>query len=71
MKRLFLTQALRRGFIGGSRIWTLVGTLGIAMSVLRRITKQKPEVAFSAKLEPGQSLLISHDREAKVVRPRR
>lgn len=71
MRRYLFALALRRGFLGGSRFWTGVGTLSIAMSVLRRIVKEKPEVAFSAELKPGQSLLISHDRGAKVVRRRR
>lgn len=71
MKRLLFAQAVRKGFLGTSRFWTVVGTLGVAMKVLRRITSDEPEVAFCEELRPGQSLLISHDRGAKVVQRRR
>lgn len=71
MRRLLMTHALRRGFLGGSRLWTVVGTLGLAMKVLKKITKDEPEVAFTTELRPGQTLVISHDRTAKVVRRRR
>lgn len=66
-----MARALRRGFLGGSRFWTVLGTIGLAMRVLRRITRDEPEVAFSEELRPGQTLLISHDRRAKVLQRRR
>lgn len=71
MRRLLFGRAIRRGFLGGSRFWTVVGTLGLAMKVLRKITRHEPEVAFREVLRPGQALLISHDRHAKVVQRRR
>lgn len=71
MRRLLLARALRKGFLGGSRFWTVVGTIGLAMKVLRKITRDEPEVTFSEELRPGQTLLISHDRDAKVVQRRR
>lgn len=71
MRRLLLARALRKGLFGGSRLWTVIGTIGLAMKVLRKITKDEPEVAFSEELRPGQTLLISHDRDATVVQRRR
>ena len=71
MRRLLLARAMRKGFLGGSRFWTVLGTLGLAMKVLRRITRNEPEVAFCEELRPGQTLLISHDRGARVVQRRR
>jgi hypothetical protein len=71
MRRLLLARALRKGLFGGSRFWTVVGTIGLAMKVLRKFTKDEPEVAFSEELRPGQTLLISHDRSARVVHRRR
>lgn len=71
MRRLLLSRAIRKGFLGGSRLWTVVGTLGFAMKVLRRFTRDDPEVAFCEELRPGQTLLISHDRSAEVVQRRR
>lgn len=71
MGRLLLARAIRRGFFGGSRLWTLVGTLGLAMKVLHKLTRDEPEVAFCEELRPGQTLLISHDRGARVMQRRR
>lgn len=71
MRRLLLGRAIRRGFLEGNRFWTVVGTLGIAMKVLRKLTRDEPEVAFCEELRPGQALLISHDRDAEVVQRRR
>lgn len=71
MRRYLMGRALSRGFLGGSRFWTIVGTLGIAMRVLKKVAGDQPEVVFREKLAPGQTLLISHDRTAKVVRRRR
>ena len=71
MRRLLLGRAIRKGFLGGSRFWTVVGTLGLAMKVLRKLTRDEPEVAFCEELRPGQTLLISHDRSAGVVQRRR
>lgn len=70
MVRLVLARALRKGFFGGSRFWTVVGTLGLVMKVLRKFTRDESEVAFSEALQPGQTLVISHDRGAEVVRRR-
>jgi hypothetical protein len=49
----------------------VVGTMGLAMKVLRRFTRDEPEVAFCEELRPGQSLLISHDPTPRAVRRRR
>lgn len=70
-RRLLMTKAVTNGFLGGSRFWTVVGTLGLAMKVLRKITREAPEVVYSERLSPGETILISHDRRAEVVQRRR
>lgn len=70
-RRLLMTKAVTNGFLGGSRFWTAVGTLGIAMKVLKKITRDDPEVVYSERLSPGETILISHDRQATVVQRRR
>lgn len=69
--RFLLRRSYLRGFIGGSRFWTVLGTFGLAVRLLRKLTRDEPEVVYREPLGPGQSLLISHDRGAKVVRRRR
>lgn len=71
LKRLLMARAMRKGLLGGSRFWTIVGTLGIAMRVLKKVVKDEPEVVYREELASGQTILISHDRGAKVVRRRR
>lgn len=66
-----MTKAVTDGFFGGSRFWTVIGTLGLAMKVLRKVTRDEPEVVYCERLSPGETLLISHDRRAKVVQRRR
>ena len=69
--RFLHRRAMLRGVLGGNPAWTVVATLCIAMRVLRRVTRDEPEVVYCEELSPGQSLLISHDRGARVVRRRR
>ena len=69
--RFLLRRSFLKGFVGGSRFWTVLGSAGLALRVLRKITRDEPEVVYREALRPGQSLLISHDRTAKVVRRRR
>ena len=69
--RVLMRRALAKGLLGGSRFWTVLGTLGIAMRVLKKVARDEPEVVYREQLEPGQSIVISHDRTARVVRRRR
>ncbi len=65
---MLLSLAFRRGLIGGSRFWTVLGIVGIGVRVLKKLTGNEPEVVYRTELSPGQSVLVSHDREARVVR---
>jgi hypothetical protein len=57
---LFFRQATRRGILGGSRAWTAVWALILAVRVARRLLRAKPDVVYSERLQPGESLLITH-----------
>ncbi|HEX2065123.1 MAG TPA: hypothetical protein VHE80_11955 [Acidimicrobiales bacterium] len=57
-----------RGFMGGSRVWTAVGSAAFALRLLKRLTGAEPKVVFSRELHDGESLLISHDRTIRVRR---
>lgn len=61
-------RAAMKGLLGGSRPWLALWVTLFGMRLLRRLTRDKPEVVFSEKLEAGQSLVISAvDREPKVL----
>lgn len=66
-----MTKAVTAGFLGGSRFWTVVGTLGLAMKVLGRLTRDEPEVVYRERLSPGETLLISSAPRTRVVQRRR
>ena len=68
MLRYLVAVAFRRGFLGGSRAWTVVGAAALAARALKRLTGGTPKVLYSEELHPGQVLLVSHDRQARVVR---
>ena len=66
----FLSRAgVLRGFLGGSRLWTVVGSVALGVRVLRKLAGSEPESVFTKELRPGDSLLITHDREARAIRP--
>jgi hypothetical protein len=63
--RWALRNGLRKGFLGGSRPWLIVGGIAVGMRVLRKIAGSEPVVVYSEKLEAGESVVIAHGREPK------
>lgn len=58
-----LRSLVRIGFargLGGSRAWLALGVTAGGLQMLRRMAKREPEVVYSEKLRPGQSLVIQH-----------
>jgi hypothetical protein len=70
MLRFLYRRAQIKGLFGGSRGWTLVWAVLLGGRVLRRLMAAKPEVVYSARLRPGEALVIrSGDRPVPVVGP--
>lgn len=63
-------EGIRRGVIGGSRAWLVVGGLAWAASALRWALRRDEEVIFVETLEPGEQLTITTRRPAKGRRRR-
>jgi hypothetical protein len=51
--------ARRRGLLGGSRAWTAVWALLLAVRLARRLLKPKPKVLWSAALGEGDAYLVT------------
>ncbi len=68
MTRFLLRTALRRGLLGGSRVWTVVGAVALGARVLHKLAGSDPEVVYREELRPGETLVLSHDREARITR---
>jgi hypothetical protein len=66
--RFLFRRGLLKGVFGGSTPWTVLWVLIAGVRILRRLLRDKPEVVYSERLEPGQALVISaKDREPKVI----
>jgi hypothetical protein len=72
MLRLLTRNGLRRGLLGGSRPWLLIGVAAGGLRLLGRITSNDEKVVFREELAPGTSLVISHGTEEEPeVKPGR
>ena len=66
MLRFLLRQGFQRGVLGGSRRWLMLGGVALGVKVLRKLSGSEPEVVYSEKLAPGESLVIAHERDATM-----
>jgi len=51
---------VRKGLIGGSKPWLILGAVAGGVRLLGRMAAREPEVVYCEKLEPGQRVVISH-----------
>ena len=66
----FLSRAgVSRGFLGNSRAWTVVGAFALTVRALKRLFGGTPQEAYSHTLRPVETLVMTHGREPRVVRP--
>ena len=63
--RFALRNGLRKGLLGGSRPWLIAGGVAAGLRVLRKLAGSEPEVVYSEKLEPGETVVIAHGRVPK------
>jgi hypothetical protein len=63
--RSALRYGMRRGFdrglMDGNRAWVVIGGMALLGHLAGRAMHRQPEVVFSEKLLPGQSLRITHE----------
>lgn len=60
MIRYLSRVGFRRGVLGGSRAWTVVGIVAFALRALGRMAARKPEIVYREELQPGRTLVVSH-----------
>jgi hypothetical protein len=60
-----LRMALRKGLLGGSRPWLIVGVAATGLRIFSRLARRQPVVVYRDKLDAGQSLVISHFPRSK------
>lgn len=66
MLRFLLRRGFQKGLMGGSRRWLVMGGVALGVKVLRKLSGSEPEVVYSEKLDPGESLVIAHERDATM-----
>ena len=64
-------NALHRGLFGGSRPWMVVGGAAWAIQFAKKAMAKVPETVYEAELEPGQTLVITHEPTPPPRRRRR
>lgn len=58
MKFLY-RQAQLKGLFGGSRPWLYLWVGLAGLRLLRRVTKDEPEILYSEELRDGEALVLS------------
>lgn len=70
INRLLLLGGVRKGLLGGSRPWLVIGALAGAARVLGRMKAKEAKVVYCEELGQGQSLVISHLPSVRPARRR-
>ena len=61
MVKLLLRNGLRKGVLGGSRPWLVLGGVGLLIRVLKKLGGSEPEVVYSEELPVGSTVLIANE----------
>jgi hypothetical protein len=56
-----------RGAAAGSKFWTVVSAVAFARRILKRLSGSEPQVLFSHRLRPGETLVIASQDEGVRV----
>jgi hypothetical protein len=59
LSALLRTKAVRKGLIGGSRGWMVVGVVVYGWKALRWLSARNPELVSVERIEPGQTVQIT------------
>ncbi len=62
--RLGMRHGLRRGLLGGSTAWLVVGGAAVVGHLALRGLARNEDVVWSGELQPGQVVTVRHVPEA-------
>jgi hypothetical protein len=62
--RYLRIRSVREGFLGGRRLWQLIGLAMFSRQIVRRLMGSSPRVLASQRLEPGETLILRVARRA-------
>lgn len=66
MLRFLIRNGVRKGLLGGSRPWLVLGGAAMVLRVVRKLGGSEPEVVFCDELKPGEAVVVAHDRDAMM-----
>ncbi|MBV9042091.1 MAG: hypothetical protein JOZ68_13880 [Acidimicrobiia bacterium] len=69
MFRYLRQRSMAAGFLGESKLWFRIGVVVWTVHLLRRLANRGPRTVYEAKLEPGQTLVISDLRPLEAKGP--
>ena len=61
MVKLLLRNGLRKGVLGGSRPWLVLGGVGLLLRVLKKLGGSEPEVVYCEELPVGSAIVIANE----------
>jgi hypothetical protein len=70
IRRYLRRNAARRGFLGGSRGWMVVGVMLAGTRLFNRFIGKETKVLYSERLDRGETLVISYPGSEVEVLPR-
>jgi hypothetical protein len=59
---LGLRRGLRDGLLKGNRTWVAVGGVALTFRLLQRMVGREEKVVYRERLNPGETLVIAHER---------
>jgi hypothetical protein len=61
--RTLLRNGVRKGLMGNSRTWTVVAVFAGALRLKQWLNRRESTVVYREELQPGETLVIAHERE--------
>lgn len=61
--RIGIRRGWDRGLGDGNRFWLVLGGVAVVARLTRRAMRREPEVVFSQKLSPGESIRVTHEAQ--------
>ena len=59
--RLLLRNGLRKGLLGGNRTWLVLGGVGVALRLMKKLAGPEEEVVLREELPVGTAVIVANE----------
>jgi hypothetical protein len=59
--RYLVRNGLRKGVLGGSRPWLVLGGVGLLLRLYKKVSGSEPKVVYAEELPVGQAIIIANE----------